>query len=214
MTPTHLKSTRNNRVFLYIDILAKRSDMVPCDAKGEILQGHIGEANEREGKLVRKAPYLGNVKNGRLFPWSDILAARGDVVPVDDPAEWELRKKQMMRDGFVDAEILKTDEPTEDAEAAEPPPVVNLTRNAPAPEAAQEPAAASEPADEAPADGLPDITGLGNREAKTVLADWADERFGEKIDRRLALPDVLNECQALLENFGAEDTPPLAAGFE
>ena len=180
---THLKSIKNGRVFLYSRTLATRDDMVPCNAKGEIASGHIGDADSIEATLDRrKTKYLGNVKNGVLYPYTDILAERANMVSIDTPEQWESMKK------------------TGEAPDLQPDTIQPKLDKEPAPALSRQPK--EEPAIPASAQGsgefsLPVIEGMGAREAKTALSDWAKEKFNVTIDRRPALSDVVESCQLL-----------------
>jgi hypothetical protein len=44
---------------------------------------------------------------------------------------------------------------------------------------------------------LPVIEGMGAREAKTALSNWAKEKFNIVLDRRPALAEVIAECNKL-----------------
>ena len=174
-----LKNIKTGAVFRRTDILAQRSEMIPCDAEGNIIDSTGAEreraitAGERE---VTK--YLGNPNNGALENYSEILAGRPEMVSVNTFQEWEEWKKAH--------------------EAGEAPP--SSITPTPAPSLGRKltdaPADKAFPKDEAPA--LPEIEGMGAREAKTVLADWAGEVYGVVIDRRPALKKVVAECEVLL----------------
>lgn len=197
---THLKSMKNGRVFPYTPLLANRGDMLPCDANGNISEGHQGDAIAADAKQQRRVtPFLGNLKNGVLYPYTKYLAERSDMISIDTKEQWESMK-----------------------EAGKAPPVAPdtvapvLKRPEKAPETPEQPVAeeASTGAvlineDLPPPNGrlvLPDITGLGNRDAKTVLAAWSKEYYGHALDRRPALSEVLAECQSLINAEMAKAT--------
>lgn len=187
---THLKSIKNGRVFLYSKTLASRDDMVPCNAKGEIASGHVGDAIAIDAtQQRRKTKYLGNVKNGVLYPYTDILATRDDMVSIDTEEQWE----SMKRTGEAPEVDGSTIQPKLDKEK-DPESAPALTRQ-PKEEYPKTPATAGQ--NENTEYSLPVIEGMGAREAKTVLAEWAKNKFNVEMDRRIGLPDFIKECQLL-----------------
>lgn len=92
---THLKCMKNGRVFLFSEVLSTRDDMIPCDAKGTIAQGHIGDAVATDATQVRrKTKYLGNPANGVLYTYTDILAERSDFISIDSESQWKQMQNQ------------------------------------------------------------------------------------------------------------------------
>lgn len=194
MKKTHLKSIKNGRVFLFSKILADRNDMIPCNADGQIAEGHIGDAAAADAGINRRVTkFLGNVKNGVLYRYTEFLAERDDMVSIDSEAQW----KAMQSTGEA---------PEQSPEAIAP--SLKRTANAPSIEPtidlSKEPIINADGAtakfDTAvlkPGTELPDITGLGAREAKTLLSEWAEKEFKVKLDRRLALDEFVKECQLL-----------------
>jgi len=219
--PTHLKSIKSGRVFIYDEILASRPDMVACDAQGNITEGHIGDVDTVTGNERRRTKYLGSLSNGGLYPYTEVLAQRADMVSVDSPEEWEahlaehrageqIRPPEKPEQKQTEAPVLKREAPDQQQqpEGGEQAPQAagddGQAAAAAVPNAAQDPGFLS----------LPDITGLGAREAKSVLAEWAAQNFNESLDRRMKLEDLIRECQALLENFGDQSALPAAVGLE
>ena len=177
---THLKCISNGRVFMYTDILAERDDMVACNAQGDIAVGHIADANDMGGPERRKTPFLGNVTNGVLYPWTDILAERDDMISIDSREQWDAMKKN----GEAPAQAPDTVAP-------------KLGRSQPAEKTE------GVPHETVAADSgiqIPNIEGMGAREAKTVLSEWAEKNFGRKLNRKPALSAVLAECEMLIGN--------------
>ena len=180
---THLKCISNGRVFLFSEQLKTRNDMVPCNAEGQIAEGHIGNAESVEaGHTRRVTKYLGNVKNGVLYKYTEFLAERDDMVSIDTEEQW--------------ASMRETGEAPEVA-ASTVVPTLQRAVNAPpidkAPEEALIPAQAQGPGTVV----LPVIEGMGAREAKTLLSEWAEKEFKVKLDRRLALDEFVKECESL-----------------
>lgn len=197
-TRKFLKSTRNGRVFEYTDALFKRGDMVLCDSSGNVYQGQIN-ANGDSVEIARKAKYLGIPENGRLLDWTEILAARPGVVPIDDPKEWYAIRGETPP---PEAEPTDAGEPT-GSEAPEPigdeeelSPLVIATAEAVMADRVQ----------------IPDITGLGKRDAKNVLAEWALFHYGETLNRGQTLEDLLDVCHGLLDT--ARNQPMKATGTD
>ncbi|HFD86863.1 MAG TPA: hypothetical protein ENJ35_04210 [Gammaproteobacteria bacterium] len=175
---THLKCITNGRVFIYTDILAQRSDMVACNAKGEIAKGHYAETNETASTGRRVTKFLGSTSNGVLYPYTEFLAARSDMVSIDSEEQWEqmqeLGKAPEKKAGTI-APALSREQKVDHPPAVEKPPIKVSSSLA-----------------------LPVIEGLGAREAKTVLSEWADKNFGKKLDRRVGLEEVVETCQAMI----------------
>jgi len=185
--PTHLKFPKTGRVLPYSAMLAKRGDMIPCTATGEILTGHIEDAEAASAAANhRKTAYLGNLRTGALDRYTDILAMRGDLIPVDSPEQWEIIKKTRQEASTVEA-------PEEDKPVVEP---TTLTRT---PEVAPPPPGEEQPMGEPGGIQLPNVDGMGAREAKTVLSEWALENFNHRLDRRQGLPEVVEQCKALID---------------
>jgi len=169
---THLKSIKNGRVFLFSKTLATRDDMVPCNAKGEIASGHIADAESIDATQSRReTKFLGNVKNGVLYPYTKFLAERDDMVSIDTPEQWE----EMRKTGEAPALAPDTVAPALQREPKEPAKTKTLNYD----------------------NMLPDIKGMGAREAKTILSNWAKEKFDIVLDRRPALAEVIAECNNL-----------------
>lgn len=192
-TFTHLKCISNGRVFLYTEVLAARDDMVPCDAQGQIASGHIGDAGDLGGPERRETPFLGNMANGVLYRYTDILAQRDDMISIDSQEQWD----SMQKNGEAPQQAPNTIAPTLGRSSATKGPsndqlaaAGEMLDNKELPESVSREAVN-------PGIALPDIEGLGAREAKTALSDWAEKNFGEKIDRRPALTVVVDACRAL-----------------
>jgi len=177
---THLKCISNGRVFLYTEILAARDDMVACTAQGEIETGHISDASDMGGPERRKTPYLGNTKNGVLYPWTDILAERDDMISIDSPEQWD----QMKITGEAPEQAPNTIAPTLKRSSDDVPHETIKTDTNQAPTGIQ----------------IPNIENMGAREAKTVLSEWAEKHFGQKLNRKPTLSAVLAECQLLINH--------------
>jgi len=210
--PKFLKCLKNGRVFNFTELLSKRDDMIPCDVNGHIIQGHISESTPEGGMERVRTKYLGNPVNGVLFPYTDVLATRDDLVGVNTPEEWDEYMKS--RDGNAVIEVLPGGKTQEAAPAAEEAPV--LGRATPATAEPETEVQASnqeekinmdgvshETTDLDPARVLPATEGMGAREAKTVLSDWAEEHYGHKLDRRPALDVVIDEAQSLIDGKAA-----------
>lgn len=188
----YLKSMKNSRVFLRSDSLAARSDMIPCDAEGKVAEGHIGDAESQEAMIARrKSKYLGNLSTGVLFPYSDILATRADLVSIDTEEQWESVKNS--HNGTV---TVASDEAKNDGGDSNPSPAPGLQRTT----AKVVPSESKTAAPIVTVPGMPDISGLGAREAKTVLADWAKKEYNADLDRRIPLPDFVEQCRLLIES--------------
>lgn len=186
---THLKSIKNGRVFLYSATLATRDDMIPCDAEGKIASGHIGDANAVEATMDRReTKFLGNVTNGVLYPYTKFLAERSDMVSIDTEEQWEAMRKT----GEAPEQAANTIKPA--ASKTEPAPSLGRTKLDS--ESKENPAGAQGTGEYS----LPVIEGMGAREAKTALSDWAEEKFKIKLDRRPPLEDVIKACQELVTN--------------
>ena len=194
---THLKSIKNGRVFLFSATLATRDDMVPCNAKGEIATGHVGDATAIDATQTRrKTKFLGNVKNGVLYPYTDILAERDDMVSIDTEEQW----KSMRETGKAPEVAPDTLQPKLD-KTADTAPALGREPKKPAETAKVAEAAGAQGTGEF---SLPVIEGMGPREAKTVLSEWAKEKFGKDIDRRPKLDAVIGECLVLAEEATAK----------
>ena len=196
-THKFLKNLKNGRVFNYTEMLSKSDNMVPCDVNGNITEGHYAEADE-EGRIERvRTAYLGNPVNGVLFPFTEILAQRDDLVSIETPEQWT--EYMAARDGNAQIEVLPGGK-TPAAPAADAP---VLGRSEITGVTLDEVKDMQESLDEADVSHetslqLPDIEGLNARDSKTALSDWAEKHFGRKLDRRPPLADVLNEATALL----------------
>lgn len=190
---THLKCISNGRVFIRTDNLAARGDMVPCNAEGQIAQGHIGDADAVEaGQSRRKTRYLGNLKNGVLYPYTDILATRDDMISIDTEEQWNLMKSTGEAPEIAENTVVPTLQRSVNAPPIEP-------ENAPV---IPDPVPTISSDQGSGEFALPVIEGMGAREAKTVLSDWAKEKFNAELDRRVALPEFIKECELLAANAG------------
>ena len=180
-SPKFLKSTRNGRVFQFTDALFKRGDMLLCDSSGNVIQGQVTANLEGEGTLVRKAKFIGIPRTRRLFPWTAVLAARSDAVPIDSIKQW--------------------DQYCKDLPAEESAPVVDEVDTDNVPEA--KPVEVKEPGyTDAAANELPDIEGMGKRDAKTTLSYWAEQYHGGHLDRSVSLENMIEHCQSLIDGQG------------
>ena len=197
---THLKCMRNGRVFLYSKTLATRDDMIPCDAKGVIAQGHVGDAVANDATMTRrKTQFLGNPANGVLYTYTDILAQRSDFISIDTEDQWEQiqatgKAKEIVPD--EPAPVLRRAEKSvlenilhEDFDAEIGPSVDKVTIQNP-------PSITVRPLDTGPGE-VPDVSDIAKRDAVNLLADWAMENHKEKIDRRQQLPAVIEMCEVL-----------------
>lgn len=201
-TDKYLKNLKNGRVFIYTELLAKSESMVVCDVNGNISEGHYAEASE-DGVIERaKSNYLGNPVNGVLYPYTGILAQRDDFVSINDPEEW--RRFMAERDGNAKIEVLPGGK-----EPSEPADTPTLGRSGPTIEEIVETKQilddAGDVSHETPRQGvgLPNTEGMGAREAKTLLSEWAEKKFGHKLDRRPSLDTVIAEAQSLLDRGAA-----------
>lgn len=179
---THLKCITNGRVLMRSDTLAARDDMIACDAEGNIAEGHTGESAALDAMNDRrKTKYLGNVTNGVLYPFTNFLAQRDDMVSIDTPEQWEIMRKT--------GEAPKQDPAAISPALTRSPkvPVVEPDKN-PAPVANIQTAIDSQ---------VPNIENMGAREAKNVLSKWAIDNYQIKIDRRPAIKSVLEACNEL-----------------
>lgn len=84
----YLKNRNNKRVFLRTDGLAVNSDYSECDINGKYLSGHVADAKDEDKPTIEKAKYIGRVQNGRLFPWTDQLSLRDDVIAINSREHW------------------------------------------------------------------------------------------------------------------------------
>ncbi len=186
---THLKSIGNGRVFLYSDTLATRDDMVACDASGKIAEGHTGDATAIDAKNERRiTKFLGNVTNGVLYPYTEYLAQRDDMVSIDTEKQWETMREtgeapEQVKNAIVPASSKKV-EPTTPGLSRDP---IESGKKVDPPASAQGSGEYS----------LPVIEGMGAREAKTTLSDWALKNFNVTIDRRPKLDKIIDECRIL-----------------
>ena len=186
---THLKSIKNGRVFLFSKTLATRDDMIPCDAEGKIASGHVGDANSVEATMERRVTkFLGNTTNGVLYPYTKYLAERSDMVSIDTEEQWE----SMRKTGEAPEQATNTIKPA--APKTDQAPSLKRTNTGSEPEKNPAPASAQGTGEYS----LPVIEGMGAREAKTVLSQWAEEKFKVKLDRRPGLDDVIKACQELI----------------
>ena len=192
MKPTHLKNIKNGRVFIYTEFLGKRDDMIPCDAHGNIASGHVGDADAAiAGQERRKTAYLGSTINGVLYRYTEYLAERDDMISIDTPEQWE----SMRETGEAPEQARETIAPT--LSRAVPKESVTMEDITKAKEILD--AAGDNVPHEANGIALPNIDGLGARDAKTVLAEWAETHFKHRIDRRPSLEAVMSECATLLQ---------------
>lgn len=147
--------------------------------------------------------YLKCMSNGRVFEYTDILMARGDMRPCDEtgnthdpqPEEVEVVQERKVTPFLGNpangslypyTEILAQREDLVSIESEEQ--WMNMMdQKAP-------------PADNTSwsTNALPEVSGMGPREAKTVLSDWAYKMHNKKIDRRPALDVVIAECQSFI----------------
>ena len=129
--------------------------------------------------------------NGALENYSDVLAERETMISVESFEEWERYK----------ADKAEAPRPDDEVPAETTAPV--LTRQKPAKETPVPPATtdATPVLSELTAGTqLPSIEGMGSREAKTVLAQWAETHYGHKLDRRPGLDEGIAACQLLVDN--------------
>lgn len=190
---THLKNIGNGRVFLYSENLATRSDMIPCNANGEILTGHVGDAESIEATQNRKVTkFLGNTVNGVLYRYTAFLAERDDMVSIDTKEQWEAMRQTGEAPEVADNAIVPTLQRATNAPPIESPKEPEI----PVPASAQGLGAVV----------LPVIEGLGAREAKTLLSEWAEKEFKVKLDRRLALDEFVKECESLVHIASLDKT--------
>lgn len=190
VTSGFLKNMKTGVVLRRTDILAAKSNMVPCDVHGNIDGQHEADlARVKNAMQRRKTKYLGNTLNGALENFSDVLAERETMISMDSFEEWERYKAGRI----IPAPIDDT--------ADEVAPVLARRETAPAASPTKEkitpPVVTGKP-DES--NTLPDIAELGSREAKTVLSQWAETHYGHKLDRRPGLDEVVAACQLLIDN--------------
>lgn len=187
-TSGFLKNIKTGVVFRRSVILASKSHMIPCDAHGNVEGQHEADIARAKNLMGRvKTRFLGNINNGALENWSDILAERDDMMSMNTFEEWERYKADRKKGAEAPVAL---DEPV----AA---PV--LTRKKAEAEVATTPAPVIEPAPvETFANKLPNVEGLGSREAKTILSAWSETHYDHKIDRRPGLDQVISECEQLI----------------
>jgi hypothetical protein len=181
---THLKCMANGRVFPYSKTLMEgRKDMMPCDANGHIAPGIVDVSEATEATINRKkTPYLGNPENGVLYPYRPLLAELPHMMSIDSPSQW----KNLQDTGQVPMTPRNTIVPNIPEEP------ITLTRAKPADKVAE----VAEVAEVAGA-SVPNIEGMGVRDAKTALMEWAETKFHVKLDRRQGLAALVEECETL-----------------
>jgi len=193
--PTHLKNIGSGRMFLFTDILAQRSDMLPCDVDGKLV-GNIIDADGTSQSIDRaKTKYLGSPVNGQLYAYTDILAQRTELVSVNSPEEWDAhRSKSVQIQAMKDAPPISAVQPVQaDGQA------VVLTRQ-------EDSGSQVVPTNVTPPGSphlyptIPDISGLKSRDAKTLLANWAQETFRAKVSKQPKLEEVIDACQKLIND--------------
>jgi hypothetical protein len=182
-----LKNVRSGRVIRRTDILASRTDMVPCDVNGKTdgqYEADLVRAGVANGRV--KTKYLGSTKNGVLYNYSDILAERVEMLSINSIEQWENYKKTGMAPKVSPATVA---------------PVLKREVSAVTP---VPPAAPDEPniVMETGINAIPSIDKLGIRAAKTTLSEWAELNYNQKLDRRLPLPELVNQCKAFLDQDG------------
>jgi len=204
-----LKNIRTGAVFRHTDILASRKDMLPCDARGTVAAAtQVDAERQRVGEHRPVTKYLGNPNNGELLNYSPIIAERAEMVSVNTFQEWEAWKRMNMQKAQQKpntvAPSLSRMPPADLNLGGMVPtgtklndPVVDVQSDPPANKEETGAGAVMPPIDSLT---LPSIEGLGAREAKTVLSDWAKEHFGRPINRRPGLPEVIAECESLITN--------------
>lgn len=184
-----LRNGTDNRPFRYTDLLASRGDMIPCDEHGNrILSGEVVDQDINMVEPLGKSKYLGNTSNLVLYNYTEILAKHPDMESISTIEQWELRKAEIARDRGIEPTV-HPDTIAPVLERETPPPAVTTETSTPVP-----------PADAGEAHKIPPIVGLGPRDAKTVLADWAEKHHNTKLDRRPGLADVIDACALLIES--------------
>ena len=187
MTATHVKNMKTGRVFPYTDILAKRSDMLPCNEAGEIAE--IIDADLAENKFHReKTRYLGNPVNGNLYEYTDILAKRRGMVSINSPEEWDRWKDNQQR-------VNEAKTPGVAVTLSREPKTEGVKPSAPAADTGR---VQSEQTDLV----LPNLEGVGRFDAKELLATWAKKHFDVELSRKPKLEELITQCQELLHTKG------------
>lgn len=193
-----LKNMVTGNIFRRTDILEAKPNMLPCDAYGTTAD--MGETEMVRAKTAAErvvTRYLGNPENGILFNYSAILAQRPSFISINTKAEWEDYKDRNKlvfpnQDKVVPLVELEEEAPTLGRTTAD---------EAPVPAAAAEgndmPMPEAPPA--APELSLPDIDGIAPREAKTILSDWSHKHFGQKLNRRISLEELIVQCETMIE---------------
>jgi len=192
--PKFLKNIANGRVFRWSAIHAARADMIPCDAGGNVAPlSEVDAARAQTAQSRVKTKYLGSLKNGVLYNYSDILAERAEMVSINSIEEWE----RMRASGTAPSQAQpNTIVPT--LSRSEPAPAPGSGKlNSPVPPAVAPQEVVAPVDEETVYVQMPDIEGKGARDAKTILSEWALSNFGQIIDRRDSLPVVLARCKAL-----------------
>lgn len=185
-TSGFVKSVKSGRILRRTDILAARTDMVPCDVHGKVEGQHeadLSRAAVAGERVLTK--FLGSTKNGVLYNYSDILAERSEMISVNTIKEWETYKKT----GMAPQPAANVVAPVLGREPKPAAPVVPPAATpAPSPETLETAIAV-----------IPDVSGLGARAAKTILSDWAEQQYQQKLDRRRPLPELIKQCEELLK---------------
>jgi hypothetical protein len=196
-TSGFVKNVRSGRVLRRTDILMSRPDMIPCDVNGKTEGQHEADiARSNVANTRVRSKFLGNVNTGAMFNYTDILAERSEMISINSVKEWETFKKK-----GTSPEVI--------VEAAAP----SLGRlKSPVPPAAP-PVAVVQPTGSKLSDqvletsiaALPSIEGLKARAAKTILSEWAESGYQQKLDRRLPLPELVKQCEGLLLPVGSQE---------
>lgn len=191
--PLFLKNTKNNRVFPYNEIHAKRADFVPCDAQGTPM---LDTFTPDEPVRV-KSKWLGNPENGRLFRYTEILAKRPELVSIENEGNWyerygnrppatgpvkapigELGEKRLKEEAEEAARLQEEEEGTPDTGIPD-----------------QQPEETTGEVN--PALVVPSVDGMPSKAAKDLLARWAKEHHDIKIDKRDSVSNIVEYCNHL-----------------
>ena len=195
-----LKKISNGRVFDRTDILAKEKGFVECDADGNILLGHVGDANSLEAsENHRVTKYLGNQETGALFDYTPLLAGYGSLTPIDSKEQWALMQETgeaaPLQPDTIAPALQRRSAQVEQSEKAEIPeiPEVNVPHETVESESI-----------------LPNITGLGARESKSLLSEFIKKHYKVKIDLRMNLENFVKECERIVR---LDDSKKTATGM-
>ena len=197
--PAFLKNIKTGNHFRYTDILASKAEMMPCDAHGNLTEATAAD-QARANTVSERAvtPYLGNPNNGALLNYSEILAGRPEMVSINNFKEWEDWKSAHMES--AEGQAPNTIAPTLSRKLTDNPAASEETSKI-------EPIPAGSKLNDVVPTGneaypkaihLPNIEGMGARAAKTVLSDWAKKTFGQSVNRKPALPEVVATCENLI----------------